>query len=181
MGKAFQGNLKPPKTEKAAETETKIQAQHYLRTAISSRAELLFDNGTVARLGALTHFHFDSTHSDYNITEGEALFVFPKGKGGSTVSAGSVSAGILGTTVYLKRNRREVEYICLEGKCKIGALILGPGDRLVFRGSKPLYSAPKKSFDIRRFIRTNKLFTEFQKPLPSQGLIETEALKQKTP
>jgi ferric-dicitrate binding protein FerR (iron transport regulator) len=178
-GQVFLGDVAAASAERPAAVKDTVDEKNYVRTAVKSRAELEFSNETITRLGSLTVFRFAPESSNYILKRGEALFVFPKGKGGATVTTAALSAGILGTTVYVKAERGTVEYVCLEGRCQIGPHVLEPGEKLVIRGSRPAYAVPKEKFSIERFLRENELINSFAASLPSLPLIEEEARKQR--
>ncbi|MEW6304085.1 MAG: FecR family protein [Verrucomicrobiota bacterium] len=169
---------KPPAPEREAALKERVTQKDYLRTGAASLAELEFTDASLTRVGPLSVFRFAPESSNFILEKGEGLFVFPKGKGGSAVSTPSFAAGILGTTVYVKATRSSLEYSCLEGRCRIGPHILTPGEKLVIRGSRQAYTAPKQHFDIARFLQDNPLIAGFENKLPSLPLIEAEASRQ---
>lgn len=177
FGSVFKGDLNA-RNESQIQAGVQVTSKNYVKTGNRSKAELQFQDATLARLGAHTVFTFQPKSSSYHIKQGDGLFVFPKGRSGSAVMTAGITAGIMGTTVYVKRSRNEVEYLCLEGMCKIAAHILGPGDRLLLRNNQQAYSAPKRNFDIQQFMNQHPLVTGFESELPSKGLIEEEIQKQ---
>jgi len=177
-GSVFRGNVKPPADETQVQVKAGISVQQYLKTGSSSLAELIFNDQTMARLGSNSVFRFSSDKTNLLLEKGEGLFVVPKGLGGATISTPSLSAAILGTTVYVKMDPRAVEYYCLEGKCRIGPHVLSPGESLILKGKMGVYGAPKSSFKIADFMKQNQLANAFKAPLPSKALIQAEAAKQ---
>lgn len=139
----------------------KVSDNQEVRTGGGSYAELKFGDGSIARLGPNSVFHFKG--SNFWVDGGEGLFSFAKGKGGFTVSSPLLNARILGTTVDLKVSRNLVEYSCLEGHCRIGPHNLSPGDKLTLRGSNAAYSAPKTKVDLDRFAKDNPLVSQLGK------------------
>lgn len=175
------GKGKPPAPERTARVNDALARSDYLRTAVASLAELKFANDTLTRVGPLSVFRFSPQSSNFILERGEGLFVFPKGRGGSAVSTPAFAAGILGTTVYVKATRSEIEYACLEGRCRVGPHVLIPGDKLVLRGTRVAYTVPKQRFDLAKFLATNPLVGGYTTPLPSRALIEAEAATQAAP
>lgn len=177
-GAVARGEGKPPAPEQPAALQDVLRQKDYLRTGKASLAELTFPSEALTRVGPLSVFRFSPESSNFILERGEGLFVFPKGKAGSTVTTPSFAAGILGTTVYVKADRSMIEYACLEGRCRIGPHVLSPGEKLVIRGSRAAYTAPKQRFDLARFLAKNPLANDFANPLPSRALVEEEAAKQ---
>jgi hypothetical protein len=177
-GTVARGESKPPAPEQPAAVKDVLQQKDYLRTGRASLAELTFPSEALTRVGPLSVFRFSPDSANFILERGEGLFVFPKGKAGSTVTTPSFAAGILGTTVYVRADRRVIEYACLEGRCRIGPHVLSPGEKLVLRGSRIAYTAPKQRFDLARFLEENPLANDFANPLPSRALIEEESSRQ---
>lgn len=172
------GTLPVSKDESPGQAQDIIEEKDYVRTGKKSLAELKFTDNSYTRLGAFTLFRFVEEDANYVLEKGEGFFVFPKGKAGATISSPSFSAGILGTTVYLKVSRSRTEYLCLEGRCQIGPHTLGPGERFVIRADQQAYSVPKQNYDIESFLSANDLFTQLG-DLPSQDLINAEIENQR--
>ncbi|MEM9400510.1 MAG: FecR family protein [Verrucomicrobiota bacterium] len=179
QGNLSRGSLMPPSNPEAVSIQDHVDKGQYLETGVASRAEVLFQNGAITRLGALSVFHFDPVQANYTLDRGEGLFIFPKvaknKRKPSYISSAGLSASITGTTVYVYRDTVQTEYLCLEGECKIGAHTIGPGDRIAVKGKEKSYAAPVRKFNIRKFIETNELVQAFDTPIPSLQIIEKEA------
>jgi ferric-dicitrate binding protein FerR (iron transport regulator) len=169
------------KSARPASTGDTVRDAEYVRTAMKSRAELQFPDKTLLRVGSSTVFTFNSGPNQFRLAQGEGLLVFPKGQGGAKVSTAGLTAAILGTTIYVTSRPGEFTYACLEGRCTVGPHTLGPGEKIVLKGSAAPYSAPKRTFNLKKFLRSNPLVANFKNPLPSQSLIEREAAKQSRP
>ncbi|HEX8311235.1 MAG TPA: FecR domain-containing protein, partial [Chthoniobacteraceae bacterium] len=65
-----------------------------VRTGTASRAELLFQDATLTRLGANTLFSFKSGTRDMSLPDGTMLLQVPKGLGGARIRTAGVSAAI---------------------------------------------------------------------------------------
>ncbi len=164
------------KQDRQARVKDLIKEGDMLLTKKKSRAEIELSDKTIVRLGANTIFSFDSERRNLLIEQGEGLFAVPKGLKGTRVSTPAATAAILGTTVYLKVAKKSTDYLCLEGKCQIGPHLLAPGDRITLP-PRSGYDTPVSRFDIKDFLKSNSLITDFQNPLPSLKLIEEEADK----
>lgn len=169
----------PAKPTKEAGVGMRILSGNYLKTGKKSSSELKFNDNTLARIGANSIFSFKKDAREIEFLQGEGLFQFPKGKGGTQIKTPALTAAIVGTTIYLKINKDTVEYLCLEGLCDVGPYRMQPGDKLVVKGRAAAYNPPLEKFDIMDFVQKNNLFTGFSKPLPSLPLIEDAARKQK--
>lgn len=178
-GQVMRGEGKPPAPETTAAAGARIQTKDYVRTGTASLAELTMPADALTRLGPTSVFRFAPDSTNFILERGEGMFVFPKGQGGANISTPSLAAGILGTTIYVRVNRDEILYACLEGRCRIGPHLLEPGEMLVLRGGRQAYAAPKLRFRIGRLLQENPLARSFATPLPSQALIEAEARLQR--
>lgn len=105
-------------SRKAVMRET-IQGDQALRTGSESRAELLFNDHTITRLGANSHFSFSEGTRDISLQSGVMLLQVPKGIGGAKIETAAVTAGITGTTIMLDAGRTITKLIVLEGECYI--------------------------------------------------------------
>ncbi len=156
-----------------------VSPMDVVMTGVKSMAEITLSNQTFVRVGSLSNFVFNKNLKDLTFKKGEAVFVFPKGKGGSTIATAGLTAAITGTTVYMKITRSELIYACLEGTCKIGPHAMGPGDKLVIRTGQTAYNTPIQKFKIEDIFLKNALFTSFPADIPSKTLIEKEIASQK--
>jgi hypothetical protein len=178
-GEVSIGEVGEKSDARPAQVQEVITAEDFLRTGMKSRAELQFTDQTFLRVGSNSVFTFAPAKNNFILKQGEGLLVFPKGQGGAKVQTAALTAGILGTTIYVTSKPGEFTYSCLEGRCTVGAHTLNPGERVIIRGSGTPYTAAKQSFNIRGFMKTNSLITGFKNTIPSLKLIEAEAAKQK--
>lgn len=73
-----------------------------LRTAPASRADLRFNDGSLARVGERATFWFVPNTRTFRLSNGTALFLVPPGRGPSTIQTPSVVTGIQGTAVIVR-------------------------------------------------------------------------------
>lgn len=92
----------PRKGERTAGVEDVIAGDLSVRTGIKSRAELLFQDKTLTRLGATTLFSFNEGTRELELGHGTILLQAPKGAGGAKVRTAAVTAAITGTTILLE-------------------------------------------------------------------------------
>jgi len=102
--------LEEEKKQRAAVVGDLIEGAKSLYTGKKSRAELVFNDNTVARLGANSIFSFKPASRDMRLSSGFLLLQTPQGKGGAVISTPSASAAVLGTTIMLSASSGGVEY-----------------------------------------------------------------------
>jgi acrosin len=73
-----------------------------LRTALDSRAELRFNDGSLARVGERATFWFVPNTRDFRLSNGTALFLIPPGRGPSTIQTPSAVTGVQGTALVVR-------------------------------------------------------------------------------
>lgn len=163
-------------------------------TGVQSRAELLFQDNTLTRLGAETFFSFQPGTRNVNLQRGSMLLQVPKNLGGAHIRAASVSASITGTTILVEHlSGKRVKIIVLEGGLNVG-VDNRPGARVMLHAGKMVIVAPDarelpKPVDVnlRKLVLTSALIDPraFQGEsktaaavLPSMALIESEIARQ---
>ena len=73
--------------------EGEVLGQHHaLRTAEKARAELLFEDGSLARVGSDAYFSFSSSDRDIQMGKGTALFQVPKNSEETNVRTATATA-----------------------------------------------------------------------------------------
>ncbi len=185
-------DLKAGASRTAKELE-KITATDGVRTGIRSRAELLFQDQTIARLGAETFFTFKQATREIRLDAGTLLLQVPKDQGGARIRSGSVTASVTGTTILMEHQPdKNLKLMVLEGHMRVAiperfgeALVLKPGEMIVMHpGAKTLPNPVE--VDIATVMRTSKLIVPPSdkrggkgfRPLPSAGLIQKASAKQ---
>jgi hypothetical protein len=73
-----------------------------LRTAAQSRAELRFNDGSLARVGERATFRFVPNTRNFRLTNGTMLLLIPPGRGRSTIQTPSAITGIQGSAVVVR-------------------------------------------------------------------------------
>jgi hypothetical protein len=174
-----------------ASTGSIVRDDNVVRTGTESRAELEFQDLTLARLGANSIFSFDAQGRTLTCNQGAVLFAKPSNSGRVEVRAGSISAAITGSTGFISNKRpsnrsrhadpgdRTTMVGMLEGKLegcstwRDGAgkehtycFKLGPGEMIV---AQPGMRPTVVQFDIPRFVRTSPLITAYSTPLPNNA------------
>jgi hypothetical protein len=94
--------IEGPNGERAAGVRDVVKGNSTVKTGIKSRAELLFQDKTLTRLGANTLFSFEEGTRDLELEHGTMLLQAPKGIGGARIRTAAVTAAITGTTILLE-------------------------------------------------------------------------------
>ena len=161
-----------------------------VRTGVQSRAELLFQDQTLTRLGADAFFSFTPGTRDMTLDRGTMLLQVPKGLGGARIRAAAVTAAITGTTIMIENVPGDhVKVLVLEGSLRLSlngrfgeTAVLNPG-RMVIIGAKERALPKPVTVDLTKLVKTSALvdpakFSGGKKapaaPLPSMGLIQKE-------
>ncbi|MEM9090376.1 MAG: FecR domain-containing protein [Cyanobacteria bacterium P01_F01_bin.53] len=95
-----------------------------LRTARSSRAELRFNDGSLARIGERATFRFTPNTRNFQLTNGTALLLIPPERGRSTIQTPNAVTGIQGSALF-------VRYIPETNTTIVGALTDNPDGPMV--------------------------------------------------
>jgi hypothetical protein len=185
-------DLEAGSSHSAAEQE-KITATNGVRTGIRSRAELLFQDQTIARLGAETFFTFKRSSREIRLDAGTLLLQVPKDQGGARIRSGSVTASVTGTTILMEHlPNKNLKMMVLEGHMRIAvpdrfgeALVLKPGEMVTMHPGARTIPEPVQ-VDIATIMRTSRLIAppvdkrsgKGFRPLPSAKLIEKAAAQQ---
>jgi hypothetical protein len=116
------GQVRPAVLDETVGGATAVQ------TGVKSRAELLFGDKTLARLGANTQFTFEQGTRNMNLAEGVMLLQVPKNAGGAKITTAAVTAAITGTTIFIEAGKKAlgeklsnapVKVIVLEGTLRL--------------------------------------------------------------
>jgi hypothetical protein len=73
-----------------------------LRTAAASRAELRFNDGSLARVGERATFQFVPNTRNFRLTDGTLLLLIPPNRGRSVIETPSAVTGIQGSAVVVR-------------------------------------------------------------------------------
>ncbi len=92
----------PAAGERKAKAQDVIAGERGVKTGIQSRAELLFQDKTLTRLGANSVFSFNEGTREMELEHGTMLLQCPKGVGGAKIRTAAVTAAITGTTILLE-------------------------------------------------------------------------------
>jgi hypothetical protein len=187
--------LQPERDAVPAKIGDSISGSTAVQTGGQSRAELQFNDQTLARLGANSVFSFDRGTRDLNLNEGVILLEVPKNAGGATINTAAVTAAVTGTTVMIesrkgKNGKGVVKFIVLEGTMRLTlngrsgeSILLGPGQMVTMRAGDTRFSDPQV-VDVGRLTKTSGLMSKEFSPLRNERYIidtvkEQQVLKAK--
>ena len=110
-----------PKTGSApAKVSQVIKDDMGVKTGIKSRAELLFQDNTLTRLGAESYFTFRPGTREMSLDSGTLLLQVPKDHGGATIRSASITASITGTTILMENvPGKSMKFMVLEGSMRV--------------------------------------------------------------
>jgi len=158
-----------------AKAGTHLQDGEYIKTGVKSRAELELANQSITRLGANTIFNYSVAANEIDLQAGTILFSKPKDAKQMTIKTASVTAAVVGTTVFFK-NGPPTLFGVIEGHDV--TVTIGGVDYTVTAG-EVLRFAPGGTpqifyFNIPLFLKTSPLITQYHHPLPNQPYIDQE-------
>lgn len=156
------------KRREAALNET-VTKDNAVVTGQKSRAELQFNDGTITRLGQLSSFSFKQGTRTAQVKQGTALFVVPKGMGGTTIQAGPVTAAITGTTLLVQVIDGRVLVYVYEGSVVVDGKTIEAGQVISVENGASVVNR----FDVAKGVATAAVFTKFIES-PSQRQVELE-------
>lgn len=81
-----------------------IMPQDSVRTGANSRADILFDEGTLVRTGAGTTFRFPPGKRNFELTSGAALIMIRPEQGQSTINTPEARVVSQGTALFVQHN-----------------------------------------------------------------------------
>lgn len=182
--------IEPRQGARPATLQEVVKDDLGVATGVQSRAELLFQDNTLTRLGAETFFSFQPGTRDLKLDRGSMLLQVPKNLGGARIRAASVTASITGTTVMVEHLAGGmIKLTVLEGSMMVTANA-NPGDKVVLHAGKMILVTPdEKSLptpvdvNLRALMQdsvlTNPVLFKGKSKLnvaalPSVGLIERE-------
>ena len=155
-----------------------------VRTGVESRAELVFTDQTLARLGANTIFSFNEGTRNLQLGGGAMLLRVPKNAGGAQINTAAITAAITGTTVMLEFHPNAyIKFIVLEGTGRIfrndrvGESVLVHAGQMLIVNPKGKGLPEPVDVDLDRLMKTSELINGFES-LPSDALIAEAILAQ---
>lgn len=161
-----------------------VSGRTAVQTGTKSRAELAFNDATIARLGANSLFSFDKGTRDLNLNEGVILLEVPKDAGGATINTAAVTAAVTGTTIMIEFRKAAnagkglVKFIVLEGTMRLNlkgrlgeSMLLKAGQMLTIPANAKSFPAAPVVVDVGRLAKTSGLMSDQFSPLNNQPFI----------
>jgi hypothetical protein len=184
----------PASGTRPATLQQTIKGDLAVRTGAGSRAELLFTDETLTRLGADTFFSFTGGTRDMSLERGTMLLQVPKGNGGARIRTAAVTASITGTTILLEHTaQRAVKVVVLEGTLRL-AINNALGQSTLLTAGKMIIMPPNArqipepvDVDLQKLVSSSGLVKMTGKdedrssetvPLPSAPLLKKEIERQ---
>lgn len=182
----------PEQSPKPAAVGDVLTGKASLETGGASRAELTFNDQTIARVGANSVFSFFRGTRELELNQGVIFLQVPKNAGGATIQTAAVTAAITGTTIAIEyspangKSPGAVKILVLEGTLRV-FLKSRPGESMLLEAGQMITLEPDATslpeaavFDIARLVETSKLLGEPFQTLPSMPLIEQSIQNQTT-
>lgn len=166
-----------------AEKNDLLNSPDMVETGPKSRAELVFSDNTVTRVGANTRMTFSPDKREVNLQQGTVIFHSPTGQGGGVIKTAAATAAVTGTTItVVTTGNGGFKLMVLEGRAKATL----PNGRMhslnagqmtfVMPGRKGL--GPVLEFDLKRNVEGSRLIKGFKQEMPSMKKIKPEVDKQ---
>jgi hypothetical protein len=146
-----------------------VSGEQILRTGQRSRAELIFGDDSLARIGSNTVFTFQPQQREMFLGRGLLLYQASKGSGNTTrISTTTATASITGTTVLVEVGEKVSKIILLEGSMRVeipgrpGEYVdLKAGQMLLFPNDTTRLPDPVE-IDIAHLVQTSDLVQGFE-------------------
>lgn len=168
--------------ERPAVVGDMVQGTRTLVTGKKSRAELLFNDNTIARLGSNSVFSFKPGTRDIELKSGFLLLHTPKGHGGAKIKTPTAAASVLGTTIMLSAlPDGGQKLVVLEGTASItfnGVTQTVSAGQLVFLTPGGGMSPPI-NIDLAKLVSSSGLMNGLGGSIGSENLIN-EAIQGQT-
>ncbi len=153
-----------------------VSGEQILRTGQRSRAELIFGDDSLARIGSNTVFTFQPKQREMFLGRGLLLYQASKNSGKTTrISTTTATASITGTTILIEVGQNVSKIILLEGSMRVeipgrpGEYVdLKAGQMLLFPNDATRLPDPV-DIDIAHLIQTSDLVQEFDQLAGSEG------------
>jgi len=168
--------------ERPATVGDMVVGTRTLVTGKQSRAELLFNDDTIARLGANSIFSFKPGSRDIDLKSGFLLLHTPKGHGGAKITTPTAAASVLGTTIMMSAlPDGGMKLVVLEGTASItqnGVTQMVGAGQLVFI-TKEQGMSPPINIDLGKLVASSGLINNLTGSIGSENLIN-EAISTQT-
>lgn len=144
-----------------------VEGEQILRTGMRSRAELIFGDDSIARIGSNAVFTFVPEQREMFLGRGLMLYQAPKNSGPTRVSTSTVTASITGTTILVEVGEKTTKIILLEGAMQVSIperwgeyIELKPGQMLIFPNDSSRLPEPV-DIDISALVQSSEIISSF--------------------
>ena len=168
--------LEPHGGPRPAAVNDKVTQEMGVRTGVQSRAELVFADLTLTRLGANTIFSFKQGARELDLTSGAVLLQVPPNQAAVKVNTSAVTAAVTGGTAMLSTGP-PTKFMVLEGTGTFyptgqpeKAVTVRSGEMMMMAADRRM-TKPEK-FDVKLVMKTSGLIKNFA-PLANLPLITT--------
>ncbi|HEU0209032.1 MAG TPA: FecR family protein [Candidatus Udaeobacter sp.] len=168
--------LEPHGAPRPAAVNDKVTRDMGVRTGVQSRAELVFPDLTLTRLGANTIFSFKEGSRELDLTSGAVLLQVPPNQAAVKVNTAAITAAVTGGTALLSTGP-PTKFMVLEGTgtfYPVGhperTVIVHSGEMMMMEAGKRM-TKPEK-FDVKLVLKTSGLIKNFP-PLQNLPLVMT--------
>jgi len=168
--------LEPHGGPRPAAVNDKVTQEMGVRTGVQSRAELVFADLTLTRLGANTIFSFKQGARELDLTSGAVLLQVPPNQAAVKVNTSAVTAAVTGGTAMLSTGP-PTKFMVLEGTGTFyptgqpeKAVTVRSGEMMMMAADRRM-TKPEK-FDVKLVMKTSGLIKNFP-PLENLPLITT--------
>lgn len=144
-----------------------VTGEQVLRTGSRSRAELIFGDESIARIGSNAVFTFVPEQREMFLGRGLMLYQAPKNSGPTRISTATATASITGTTLVVEVGEKVTKIILLEGSMSVSIpgrlgeyVTLKPGQMLIFSNDATRLPDPV-DVDITLLVQSSGITGEF--------------------
>ncbi len=181
--------LPPDAGARPAAVGDAVSGRTAVQTGNQSRAELTFNDQTLARLGGNSVFSFERGTRDLNLEKGVILLQVPKNAGGAKINTAAVTAAVTGTTVMVESDvdaegKGIMKFIVLEGVMrlslngKLGESVLLEAGQMISVPADANSLPNPVTVDLARLMATSGLMSDQFTPFPNEPLILEAAREQ---
>ncbi|NJN02806.1 MAG: hypothetical protein HC816_10245 [Leptolyngbyaceae cyanobacterium RM1_1_2] len=137
-----------------------------LRTEVSARAELRFNDGSLARIGERATFRFVPNTRNFRLSNGTVLLLIPPGRGRTNIQTPNAVTGIQGSALFVRYDpETDTTIIGALTQNPLGPMVasnrdatefvpLNAGQLAVIQGDRPIR---RYQFDLDAFYQTSSL------------------------
>lgn len=172
------------KPARPAAVKDRVDGSDTLRTGKKSRAELLFNDNTIARLGANSVFSFLTGTDQMKMDRGSALIHVPPGHPGAKIKSPAATVAVLGDVVAMRVDARGVTQVIALSEDPRGPVTVTnnkTGEKVELQAGEMLVIDPAdvkmpeiSIISVEVFAQSSGLVNGFGSPLPQTAKAEIQ-------